>query len=444
MQKQVCLLSIITCLFFLQSCNTDDDVTLDTNPDISFTIPENYSFERDGIPSDVRVTGQTERIAMLEEIDVAFTDFEGEVYGGFSADLLNGIYRNEGVSFTNAFLNAQTAAIGLDLNQSTRQLRNTTADSEDYFLQTGNAAEAAEVRAFFDSLIEAQVAEVFPNRNTQATIGVAGQLSDGSSTRWVNANGWEYNEVFEKGHIGALQLDQIVNNYISPTFLDSGTNRADNDAGLPRNDSGSDTQMEHLWDEGFGYVYGASCDLVDVARDLGENDGGFNNYMDLVNDDMDFRGIADDIYLAFRTGRAAITASDYDTRDEQVIILRELLSEVMAVRTVYYLQQGRIKLEAARNGAGEFGDAFHDISEGLGFLLGLRYTQDPNTNQPYYNPESITDWFENITTGTPNGLWDIELSTLDTISQLIGTPFNFTPAMVATVDNPLPDAPGCN
>ena len=166
--------------------------------------------------------------------------------------------------------------------------------------------------------------------------------------------------------------------------------------------------------------------------------------MDLVNDDEDFRGIADTIYLAFRTGRAAITVSNYEVRDEQTVILQRELSRVMAIRTVFYLQQGRIKLEAARNSAGEYGDAFHDISEGLGFLLGLRYTQDPTTNQPYYTPTEITNWFETITTGTPNGLWDIELSTLDTISDMIAEPFGFSSAEATFVDNPLPDAPGCS
>ena len=384
---------------------------------------------------------------MLEEIDVAFNDFDGSVYGSTDAvsfeTVLNGIFINEGVTFTNDFLLSQTSGNVTDLNVSSRQLRNTTADSDDYFIRVSNAAEAAEIRALFDSFITRQADEVFPAINSVATAGNAGQLSDGSSTRFVNANGLEFNEVFEKGLIGALILDQVVNNYISPTFLDNGDNRATNDARTPRNDSGTDTQMEHQWDEGFGYIYGASCDIEDVARDLGENDGSFNNYMDLVNDDEDFRGIADAIYLAFRTGRAAISASQYDVRDEQAAILQEELSRVMAIRCVFYFQQGRIKLEAARNGAGEFGDAFHDISEGLGFLLGLRYTQDPTTNAPYYAPEDVMAWFENITEGTANGLWDIDTSTLDNISDMIAAPFGFTRAEAETVDNAPENSPGC-
>ena len=474
--KNIVYLLLIFFLTVFISCDSDDDIVTDfegpigeitetctdgiQNGDeegvdcggtscvpcvVSLVVPDTYEFQRDGVASDVRIPGQIERLSMLEEIDVAFTDFDGAVYGGFSAELLNGIYNNEGVNFTNDFLNSETSAGGvLDLNNTTRQLRNTTADSEDYFVRTGNSAEAATIRTLFDSFITRQVVEVFPAVNTVATAGNAGQLPDGTSTRFVNANGWEYNEVFEKGLVGALILDQVANNYLSPTFLDNDDNRATNDAGTPRNDSGTDTQMEHQWDEGFGYIYGASCDVVDVARDLGENDGSYNNYLDLVNDDEDFRGIADTIYLAFRTGRAAITASDYDLRDQQAAILQRELSRVMAIRTVFYLQSGRIKLEAARNGAGEFGDAFHDISEGLGFLLGLRYTQDPTTNAPYYTPEIVMDWFNSITEGTPNGLWDIEVTTLNNISDAIATPFEFTSTQAESVDNSPANSPGCN
>ena len=445
--RKLLFLSLILSIVAI-SCSSDDDVTTDPDEegpdDEQLIIPDTYSFTRAG-QSTVRIPGQVERIAMLEEIDVAFIDFDGSTYGGFSVATLNGLFTNDGsVTWTNSFL-ANTVLEGSgDLNTSSRQLRNTVADSEDYFEGPGNATEPAQVRAFLDDLIERQVSEVLPAITQEATPGNAGQLADGTSTRFVNNDGWEINEVFEKSLIGSLQLDQVVNNYIGANLLDQGTNREDNDNEVPRNDSGTDTQMEHFWDEGFGYIYGLSCDIEDVARDLGENDGNFNNYLDLVNDDEDFRGIADDIFTAFVTGRAAITASDYDLRDEQTAILRELLSEVMAIRTVFYLQQGRIKLESARAGTGgEFGDAFHDISEGMGFLLGLRYTQNPNTNAPYYTPEEVQGFFDNLLADGSNGLWDVESSTIDAVSEAIAAPFGFTRAMAESVDNAPANAPGC-
>jgi len=445
--RKLLFLNLIFSLITI-SCSNDDDAITDQDQEElpngeSVNIPDTYSFSRDG-QSTVRIPGQVERIAMLEEIDVAFTDFNGDVYGNFSVATLNGLFTNDGsTTWTNDFL-TNTVLEGSDLNTSSRQIRNTVADSEDYFLQVNNVTEPAEVRVFLENLIIRQVNEVLPARNQLATPGTAGQLADGSSTRFVNTDGWELNEVFEKSLIGLLQLDQVINNYLSPNLLDQGTNREDNDNDVPRNDSGTDTQMEHFWDEGFGYVYGLSCDIEDVARDLGENDGSFNNYMDLVNDDEDFRGIADDIFTAFVTGRAAIVASDYELRDEQTAILRELLSQVMAVRTVFYLQQGRIKLESARAGTGgEFGDAFHDISEGMGFLLGLRYTQNPNTNQPYYTPTEVQGFFDALLVNGDNGLWDVTSETINTISDAIAAPFEFTRQMAEVIDNSPANAPGC-
>jgi len=391
------------------SCTNDDDSTPQAEEDLN--TPTTYTFSRNGQ-----------------------NNFEGSIYGEYSEQLLNNLFTNQGGLFTNAFLTNTILEEG-DLNQSSRQIRNTVADSEDYFEGPGSVVEPANTRAFLELLISRQVTEVFPAINQVASPGNAGQLPDGSSTRFVNSDGWELNEVFEKSLIGSLQLDQVINNYISSNLLDQGANRENNNNKVPRNDSGTDTQMEHFWDEGFGYIYGLSCDIENVTRDLGENDGNFNNYLDLVNDDQDFRGISDQIFIAFITGRAAIVANNYNERDRQTAILRELLSKVMAVRTVYYLQQGKIKLEAARAGSGEYGDAFHDISEGMGFLLGLRYTQNPNTNQPYYSAQQVQDFFDTILTDGNNGLWGVTSETLDTISDTIAAPFGFTRAMAPLVAN---------
>ena len=50
--------------------------------------------------------------------------------------------------------------------------------------------------------------------------------------------------------------DQMLNNYLGSAVLDAGTNTADNDAGTLA-DGKNYTTMEHKWDEGFGYLYGA-------------------------------------------------------------------------------------------------------------------------------------------------------------------------------------------
>ena len=52
-----------------------------------------------------------------------------------------------------------------------------------------------------------------------------------------------------------MALDQIVNNYLQPCQLDSGTRKEDNTNGVMSGDKNY-TDMEHKWDEAFGYLYG--------------------------------------------------------------------------------------------------------------------------------------------------------------------------------------------
>jgi len=44
---------------------------------------------------------------------------------------------------------------------------------------------------------------------------------------------------------------------------------------------------------------------------------------------------------AFKRGRAAIVAGDYDERDVQADIIKEKISWVIGIRAIYYLQQGK-------------------------------------------------------------------------------------------------------
>ncbi len=392
------------------SCSSDDDTTSENGggliPDIE--VPETYSFTRDGA-STINFPGQTQRILMGEELISSMLDFDTATEQ----------------SLLDMFSNENTPFINEDLNASTRQLRNTIASSEDLF--TESSAEAATIRQFFADLLSDQVTEVFTAQAVVASAGVAGQIADGGSTRYVNAQGLEYNQAVTKGFIGALMVDQIVNNYISTTLLDAGTNIEDNDNDIPRNDSGTDTQMEHFWDEAYGYVYGTSADLTNPNLTIGDDDSFLNKYIGRVEEDADFAGIAEDIFDAFLLGRAAIVAKDYDVRDEQTAILRELLSQVIGIRAVYYLQQGKNGIESD-----DFGAAFHDLSEGFGFIYSLQFTRNPSTDAPYFSGEEVLDFVGDLTTG--NGFWDLTPEQLDTMSEAIASRFSFTVAEAAVID----------
>lgn len=373
----------------LMSCSDDE-----TTPSIQ--TPDTYTFTRDGA-STVSYSGQSTRIAMNHEFGGALKVETN------SEEALLSMYNHQegGADFSDA-----------DLNASDKNLKSKTAASADYF--SDNATDAAAIKTQIDTWIGNQHDEVFPHWNDAASAGNAGQIADGTSTRYVSAEGVEYNQVIAKSLIGALLADQILNNYTSTSVLDAGSNIEDNDADVLA-EGKTYTNMEHKWDEAYGYVYGGTEDKPsDLLKYIGSVDGNEN-----------YTGIADAIEDAFILGRAAIVAKDYTVRDTQAEIIRENISKVIAVRAVHYLQGGKALLESQ-----EYGSAFHDLSEGLGFVYSLQFTRKPNTDSPYFTKAEVEKFYEDIL-ANENGLWSASSTTLDEISNKIVDAFDLVLAEAA-------------
>lgn len=399
MKKLFLNICVVATLF--QSCSNDDDVD-----SVGIVAPATFEFTRDG-NSTVSFSGQTTRIEMGEELIDALIDTSK------SEAQIDGMFTNTGDNFADA-----------DLNTSSKSIRSKTAASADYF--SANTTDANAIKADFKSWIAAQVAEVYPNWNVDAAAGVAGKIQEagGGSTRYVNAKGLEYNQAVNKGLIGALMVDQALNNYLSPAVLDAGSNVADNDNDVVA-EGKSYTNMEHKWDEAYGYTYGLNADPANPNLDLGA-DSFLNKYIGRVEGDPDFAGIANEIYQAFKLGRAAIVAKNYEVRNAQAAILREKISEVIGIRAVYYLQQGKNILDTDK------GAAFHDLSEGFGFIYSLQFTRQPNTDAPYFTKAEVDGFIVTLTAG--NGFWDISEDALDTMSNTIAAKFKFTVAQAASTN----------
>ncbi len=371
--------------------------------------PASYSFDRNG-QSTVSFDGQTTRISMGEALIAAMMDFDAT-----NAQLLE-MYRNETASGgdANPFEDAT-------LNASSKSIRNKVAASSDFFFS--NTTASAAIKTQFESWITAQVEEVFPNELQAAAPGQAGQIADGTSVRYVNTQGLEYNQLVNKGLIGALMTDQMLNNYLSTAILD------DQNEGRQKNDEGvleagkPYTQMEHKWDEAYGYAYGTSADPANPNTTIGADDSFLNKYIARVDGDPDFSGIAETIFNAFKRGRAAIVAKEYEVRDEQAEIIREAVSEVIAVRAVFYLQQARLTIE---QNPSSLGGVFHDLSEAYGFIYSLQFTRMPGTGQPYFSGTEVDGLLTDLLGDGPNGLWDITPETLDALSNTIADRFNFS------------------
>lgn len=376
----------------LVSCSSNDD---SSNSDDGLVGPSTYQFTRNG-STTVNYINQINGILMAEEFVSALID------NGNSKVELEGMFINSGDYFSSA-----------SLNQSFVNLRNSIASSQDYY--GSNSALSNSLKVDFDGWITSQVEEVYPNWNSTASPGVSGRLleSDGLITRRYSAKGLQYNQAINKSLLGGFMIDQMLNDFLSTSVLDAGNNRIDNDNELLV--SGSNyTAMEHKWDEAFGLVYG-----LDNAQSPQLNEDLFlNKYLYRVERDSDFEGIADDVYNAFKLGRAAIVAKDYTLRDQQAEIIRQKFSEIIAIRAVFYLRQGRSNLVTDQ------ANAFHDLSEGYGFIYALQFTRRQGTASPYFTKTEVDGFLNQLMVG--NGFWDVSEATLNQIAGAIASRFSFT------------------
>jgi len=390
----------------MASCDTKskEPTTLTT-----VEAPETYTFTRDG-KSTVSFSGQTDRIQMSEELTAAM-----KANGGATETSLLEMFRNQKADGSDA-----SPFTSESLNSSSKSIKEKVAASKDYY--SSNTTESAAIKKQLEDWVKAQATDVFPNWQVLAKSGVAGQIADGDKTRYVSGSGFEYNQLVGKGLIGSLMLDQIANNYLSAVVLDEGTNRTDNENGVV-GEGKNYTNMEHKWDEAYGYVFGNSPNPENPLANIEADDDFLNKYLRSVDGDSDFAGIAKEVFDAFKLGRAAIVAGDYELRDQQANIIRERLSKVVGIRAVYYLQKGKEQIEA-----GNRTGAFHSLSEGVGFTLSLRFTRNPATNSPYLPSQEILAFVEALTKG--NGFWEVSPELLGQMSGRIASQFGFTEAQV--------------
>ena len=340
-------LFILAFPLFIISCGSDDDGNLP----IEITVPANYEFLRDGM-STVSFSGQTTRLNQVDEIYLALNT------NTYNETQLDEMFA-DGAGFTDSVLNG-----------TGKNVRGKTS--------AGCAAGSSATQAQFDAQIADFANNVVPAWSNDASAGIAGKLTDASRSIHVNAKGHEIDQTFVKGLIGGMTLDQIVNNYLQPCQLESGSRKDDNTNGVLS--SGKNyTDMEHKWDEAFGYLYGQEEDAK--RADLGSTPNGkgttLNKYFKKINDSNQ-PGIAEIVFNSFKKGRAAIVAGDYQVRDAQANIIQIHLSKVIGYKAVDYLNGYMSKMAA-----GNTADAFHALSEGYGFVMSLQFTNN-GSNVPYF------------------------------------------------------------
>jgi hypothetical protein len=146
------------------------------------------------------------------------------------------------------------------------------------------------------------------------------------------------------------------------------------------------TDMEHYFDEAFGY-FGVPSDFpnpvtLEDARFWGK-------YCNSRNEGL-YSGINADISEAFRTARAAIVAKDYEQRDMAIQTIMQQWSIIIAASVVDYLNQG-----LSTSGTPEY-KRHNVMSEAIGMMLALKYHFNGGNSK--YPPHYTYSHIENAMT----------------------------------------------
>ncbi|MEL6670705.1 MAG: DUF4856 domain-containing protein [Bacteroidota bacterium] len=304
---------------------------------VELEIPSTYVFERDG-QSTVVYSGQTERLDMMDEMS-NYMKGTRSLTGTVDGARLLAMYANEaGADFSGTYAK--------DLKS--KSFSNDVSFFETWMTEMGTASqkgtEAADGTSGF-------LSETY-GTGTPATADNAGYL--------VDANGIEYQQVIEKGLMGAVFFYQAMEIYLSSDRM-----------GEIGNDDVEDgktyTLMEHYFDEAFGYFgvpvdYPATTDGVRYwgkytqARNDGTGTGRFT-----------YPGINQTLSDAWRKGRAAIVAKDYTARDEAIDVIVSNWEKVIASTAADYMERAKDSRSPSQY------KKHHYLSEAIGFSLALKY-----------------------------------------------------------------------
>jgi hypothetical protein len=224
--------------------------------------------------------------------------------------------------------------------------------------------------------------------------GTAGIATSGSKAYYLDENGVEYAQVVEKGLMGAVFYYQIAETYTREGKIGDAV---DNDVVT----DGKGTDMEHHWDEAFGY-FGATIDLTEA--NYADQSLRYHAKYAKKGSDAGLETVGN-VMDQFIKGRFAISNKNYTDRDAAAAQLRKEYEMIMATTAIHYI-----------NGSiADFGDDAirnHEISEAYAFIVSLHYSADKTISDA--DLEEVKDYFQ-VSMGSqkvPNFL-NVSVSTLN-------------------------------
>jgi len=331
-----------------------------------YTVPTTYVFTDANGNSTVSYSGQTDRLNQLKEMTTLMgTGTTATV----SAQDLKDMYANVGDNGNGNFSFT-----------STKQLKNKTF-----------AADQAKFEGWMDDFAAAS-----QDFGSTAADGQAGVVTNGSNTYLVDANGIEHKQLIEKGLMGAVFLNQALNVYFGP-----GKMNVDNTTAEDPGNGKYYTEMEHHWDEAFGY-FG-----VDVDFPTNIPSSFWGKYCNKQDATLDCNA---DMMSQFLKGRAAISANVLADRDAAITAIRTEWEEISAYQAMTYLDDC----------AGYFGSDqakfLHALSEAYAFAWNLRYAPTETRRMTTAEHDALMQLF-------PDNFWNVTVADLNAIKAAIDAKF---------------------
>ena len=286
--------------------------------DYTYDVPSEYIFTDVDGNSTVSYSAQTARMDMLSEIVSYLKTANNDPSVTLSASDLLAMYDNSYTSWSDT-----------SLVSNGKQLKSKTA--------LGDAG----IQSMFEGWMNAAAA-ASPSSNTS-------YLQDSSGLEWT--------QVIEKGLMGACFASQMTSNYLAGISSDDNTTIEDGKYY---------TEMEHHWDEAYGYF----TDAPDYPTNGTNRFWGKYANKSYLEDNI---GSATDIATAFRTGRAAIASGNTADALAQAEIIKTETKQMVAGMALHYLND--VKAQVA-SGIADQSSINHSMSEALAFIFGIQFITD--------------------------------------------------------------------
>lgn len=329
----------------------------------SYVIPATYAFTDASGNSTVNFAGQTDRINQaIELINLVKTGTDVDL----NAQVLKDMFANTNGNGNGAFTFT-----------STRQLKDKCFELDQ-----------ATIEAYFDALAATSLSNDLTAASGQAGILTSINSSGTTSKYLFDANGKEYKEIIEKSLMTSVFLYQALNVYLTADKLN-----CDNSAAVNASAGQYYTEMEHYFDEAFGYL-AVPTDFPTTAAI-----GFWGKYCNSQNATLN----SNEIMMAnFKKGRAAIVAKEYGDRDAAITEIKKMWEKIAAYQAMKYLS------DAVTYSGTDQGKTLHVLNEAYGFVKSLKYMPADTRMTTNAQVDAILAKFD-------SNFWDISIDDINAI-----------------------------